>query len=138
MTPQEERQEIARRLRTLPNDVCAALGEWEREGLIIEANRSDEADYSQIHNALFGCFPPDSMHPCDYEELHNRLADLIDPVCENKQIRYNRESPLEFRNDNFICSSCGETFFADEYHINSPIDWAYCPNCGARVVSCND
>lgn len=68
----------------------------------------------------------------------HRLADLIDPVCENKQIRYNRESPFEFRNDNFICSSCGETFFADEYHVNSPIDWAYCPNCGARVASCDD
>ena len=125
MTPQEERQEIARRLRTLPNDVCAALGEWEREGLIIEANRSDEADYSQIHNALFGCFPPDSMHPCDYEELHNRLADLIDPVCELY---------LDFSMENIKCSACNK---AIPHGIN-PLEMKYCPHCGARVVSCND
>ena len=122
MTPQEERKGVARRLRVLPNDVYAALGEWEREGLIIEANSSDEADYSQIHNALFGCFPPDAMHPCDYEELHNRLADLIDPVCE---------PVVELEDDYFTlksvkCSACGE---------DMPLECRYCPSCGARVVS---
>lgn len=52
------------------------------------------------------------------------IADLIDPTCKNK----------EERTDNFICSACGETFCADPDGVNFPIDWAYCPNCGARVV----
>lgn len=63
-----------------------------------------------------------------------KLADLIDPTCRNKQIAYNRTAPLEFRTDNFICSACGETFCADGDGVNHPIDWAYCPNCGARVT----
>lgn len=62
------------------------------------------------------------------------LADLIDPTCHNKQIAYNKSAPKEFRTDNFICSECGETFCADGDGVNHPIDWAYCPNCGARVV----
>lgn len=62
------------------------------------------------------------------------IADLIDPTCRNKQIDYNRTAPREFRTDNFICSACGETFCADGDGVNHPIDWAYCPNCGARVT----
>lgn len=67
-------------------------------------------------------------------ETWSRLADLIDPTCRNKQIAYNRTAPREFRTDNFICSACGETFCADGDGVNHPIDWAYCPNCGARVT----
>lgn len=66
------------------------------------------------------------------------LADLIDPTCHNRQIAFNRTSPQEFRTDNLICSACGETFCADPDGVNFPIDWAYCPNCGARVVSNDD
>lgn len=126
MTNLNERQEVARKLRALPDDVYAALDEWEREGLIIETNRSDEADYSQIHNALFGCFPPDSMHPCDYEELHNRLADLIDPVCED----FGGQEGTNGEGYDFACSACG--------WCGDVCEPSYCPNCGARVVNCND
>lgn len=66
------------------------------------------------------------------------LADLIDPTCHNRQIAFNRTSPQEFRTDNLICSSCGETFCADPDWVNFPIDWAYCPNCGARVTGGDD
>ena len=68
------------------------------------------------------------------DAIFDRLADLIDPTCRNKQIAYNRTAPKEFRTDNFICSECHETFCADGEGVNHPIDWAYCPNCGARVV----
>lgn len=71
----------------------------------------------------------------DFNVVLEKLADLIDPTCQNKQIAYNRAAPIEFRTDNFICSTCGETFCADGDGINHPIDWAFCPNCGARVVS---
>lgn len=70
----------------------------------------------------------------DYANLFNRLADLIDPTCKNRQVDINKMAPIEFRADNFICSNCGETFCADKEGVNAPIDWSYCPNCGARVV----
>lgn len=69
-----------------------------------------------------------------YEDAMVRLADLIDrPTCQNKQVVYNRTAPKEFRTDNFTCSACGETFCADGDGVNHPIDWAFCPNCGAEV-----
>ncbi len=68
------------------------------------------------------------------EDVYECLADLIDPTCRNKQIAFNKTAPEEFRTDNFICSACGETFCADGDGVNHPIDWAYCPNCGARVT----
>lgn len=71
-----------------------------------------------------------------YEDAMVRLADLIDrPTCQNKQVVYNRTAPIEFRTDNFTCSACGETFCADGDGVNHPIDWAFCPNCGAEVLN---
>lgn len=70
----------------------------------------------------------------DYANLFNRLANLIDPTCKNRQVDINKMAPIEFRADNFICSNCGETFCADKEGVNAPIDWSYCPACGARVV----
>lgn len=69
-----------------------------------------------------------------WADVSRRVSNLIDPTCHNRQIAYNRASPEEFRTDNFICSTCGELFCADPDGVNHPIDWAYCPNCGARVV----
>lgn len=72
-----------------------------------------------------------------WRDVYRKLAELIEPqerTCRNKQIGINKSATLEFRNDNFICSACHETFFADNEYINHPIDWAYCPNCGARIA----
>lgn len=79
MINDDERREVAARLRALSIDIYAAFKEWGRDGLFVDANIYDEADYGQIHNAAFGCFPAEHMHPGDYKELHERLADLIDP-----------------------------------------------------------
>lgn len=49
----------------------------------IPIGKAKYADYYQLHNVVMGCFPAENMHPCDYEDLHNRLADLIDPEGEN-------------------------------------------------------
>ncbi|MDY4522744.1 MAG: hypothetical protein SPD80_04045 [Atopobium sp.] len=87
------------------------------ESIRYYAKESDESAYEFIR----GYWP-------------NDLADLIDPICRNKQVAYNKSAPREFRTDNFICSACGETFCADGDWVNHPIDWAYCPNCGARIV----
>ena len=84
MISDEKRREVAERLRELPSDTYAAIKEWEDDGLFIDASLCDDADYSQIHNAILGCFPAEHMHPGDYEELHERLADLIDrTTCRN-------------------------------------------------------
>ena len=56
-------------------------------------------------------------------------------TCVNKAIEVNRMAPPMLRTDNLVCSACGESFFADSEGINHPIDWPYCPNCGAEVVS---
>ena len=54
MLNSDERREVAKRLRELPSDIYATLKMWEEDGLFIDAKLSDEADYSQIHNAVFG------------------------------------------------------------------------------------
>lgn len=48
----EERCEIAARLRELPIDVYSTIKDWEKDGLFINTYIGDEADYSQIHNAV--------------------------------------------------------------------------------------
>lgn len=79
MITDDERREVAQKLRGLPIDMYSTIDEWEKDGLFINSSVSDEGDYSQIHDAVFGYFPAEYMHPGDYKELHERLADLIDP-----------------------------------------------------------
>ena len=74
----------------------------------------------------------------EFAPLFDRLADLIDPTCKNKQVEINKMAPVEFKADNFICSNCGETFCADKEGVNAPIEWSYCPCCGSRVVRDED
>ena len=94
--------------------------------MISSEERREMAEQLRKHNGHY------------YEELVNMsdsdLADLIDPTCKNKAEELNRMAPMEMRTDNLICSACGELFCADPDGVNHPIDWAYCPNCGARVV----
>ena len=126
MPTSDERREVAARLRALPLDTYAAIREWEKDGLFIDASLSDEADYSQIHNAVLGCFPAEYMNPGDHEELHDRLADLIDPTCEMDDAG---DVPASVKDNlnTFFCSECG----APVYNDMSP---SYCPYCGCRVT----
>lgn len=122
MVTDEERREVARKLRELPIDMPSEIGKWEEGGLFIEPSIYDEADYSQIHNVLFDCFPAEHMHPCDYDELHHRLADLIEPEPERTCIYvYDEESAV------WRCSECGGLEPVGD-HVR------YCPDCGAKVV----
>lgn len=126
MVTDEKRREVARKLRELPSDTYAALKEWEKDGLFIDASLSDEADYSQIHNVALGCFPAEHMHPGDYEELHERLAGLIDRPTTTRhgrfKTKYGRETPC--------CEVCG-------YSIGD-MRWNYCPKCGARILEVSE
>lgn len=127
MITDEMRREVAKRLRELPTDMYEAIAEWEKNGLFIDKNISDEADYSQIHNAVFGCFPAEHMNLGDYEELHERLADLIDrPTCEMAECSIDHGS----RSWGMRCSRCGTEF----EHEKPAYGWSYCPKCGAAIV----
>lgn len=60
------------------------------------------------------------------ENIYERVADLIDrPTCRIGYVPGSADRS---------CSACGETFCADGDGVNHPIDWAFCPNCGARVA----
>lgn len=116
MISDDERREVAARLRTTKAECDERGYPWMVEDLM---------------QALgFGTYEDGD------EGIFDRLADLIDrQTCQNKQVVYNRTAPKEFRTDNFTCSACGETFCADVDGVNHPIDWAFCPNCGAEVSS---
>lgn len=122
MITDEERHEIAQKLRGLPIDMYSTIDEWEKDGLFINNSVSDEGDYSQIHDAVFGYFPAEYMHPGDYEELHERLADLIDRPTTTRhgkfKTKYGRETPC--------CEVCG-------YSIGD-MRWNHCPKCGAVIT----
>ena len=127
MITDEERREVAQKLRGLPIDMYSTIDEWEKYGLFISNDVNDEADYSQIHDAVFECFPAEHMHPGDYEELHERLADLIDrPTCEMTECSIDHGSCSW----GMRCSRCGTEF----EHENPAYGWRYCPKCGAMVV----
>ena len=119
MITDDERREVARKLRGLPIDMYSTIDEWEKDGLFINNSVCDEGDYSQIHDAVFGYFPAEYMHPGDYEELHERLADLIDrPTCHL----------IEDEDGYTACSECGCTALCLR-------DATYCPACGRVIVN---
>ncbi len=121
MITDEERREVARKLRELPIDMYELARKLEAEGTM--SSGGEETDWSQIHDAVFGCWPPEYPHPCDYEDMHNRLAALIEPP--ERTCRAVGEDPLGFRS----CSSCGYEAWADEDSVTP-----YCPMCGSKVV----
>ena len=63
MITDDERREVAQKLRGLPIDMYSTIDEWEKDGLFINNSVCDEGDYSQIHDAVFGYFPAEYMHP---------------------------------------------------------------------------
>ena len=76
----DERRRVAAELRGLNGNVSHVRRVYEDEGSSILCD--DQADYYQICHAVAGYLPAEHMHPCDYEELHARLADLIEPSCD--------------------------------------------------------
>lgn len=117
MPTNDERREVAARLRELPTDMYEVEELWEMEGL--DTCCKDQTDYYLIHFALFGCFPADHMHPCDYEELHARLAELIEPE--------ERTCYVEHIDDDSFHLSCG-------HEAAGHVSPSFCPYCGAKVV----
>lgn len=74
----EERHEMARKLRELPTDMYEVEELWEMKGL--DTCCKDQTDYYLIHFALFGCFPTDHIEPdrdltCEWVSVDDRLPD---------------------------------------------------------------
>ena len=76
----DERRRVAEGLRGLNGNISHVRRVYEDEGFSILCN--DQADYYQICHAVAGYLPAEHMHPCDYDELHDLLADLIEPSCD--------------------------------------------------------
>lgn len=60
----------------------------------------------------------------DYDELFDRLADLIDPVT-NVVIETNEDDDVEY----IFCGGCGEEFSTDLFNEH---EITHCPYCGCR------
>lgn len=88
MISDDYRREVARKLRGLNDNVLHVRRVYESEGFSIFCD--DQADYYQICDAVAGYLPAEHMHPCDYEELHDRLADLIEPPTQCPYYRSDR------------------------------------------------
>lgn len=126
----DERHEVAAKLRELPIDMYEVEERWEAKGLGTDCH--DQTDYYLIHFALFGCLPAEHMHLCDYEELHIRLADLIEPEERTCRIEYVKSGPFY---DVFRFDCCGMEYSesrTDDGATELPL--AVCPFCGAKVV----
>ena len=78
MVTDDERREVAKRLRGLNGNISHVRRVYEAEGISILCD--DQADYYQICDMVTGYLPAEHMHPCDYKEMHDRLADLIEPA----------------------------------------------------------
>lgn len=129
MITDDERREVAQKLRGLPIDMYSTIDEWEKDGLFINSSVSDEGDYSQIHDAVFGCFPAEYMNLGDCEELHERLADLIDRTTCTIVCECDAYSSFGERIDGMRIYelSCGHQAVGFE----KP---KHCPKCGAAIV----
>lgn len=122
----EERRKVAAKLRELPTDVYEEEERWRYEGIDTECY--DQTDYYLIHQALLGCLPTEHMHPFDYEELHARLADLIEP--EPERTCHLRETDHDYE-ASYRCDACKRVVWIDWKDNPRP---NYCPKCGAKVV----
>lgn len=133
MVTNDERREVAKKLRELPSDVYEVEGQWKTEGISTDCH--DQTDYYLIHDVLLECLPAEHMHPCDYEELHARLAELIEPGQRTCEIK--REQHPGYPTTYGICSRCNALVNAERAVSNATeyLPTRFCPNCGARVIS---
>lgn len=72
-----------------------------------------------VADGIIGCDEED-----DWEFVFSRLADLVDPTCEDVS-----EPPRSggfWPSPHFKCSVCGASHVSTDYV-------RFCPNCGARV-----
>lgn len=96
MTNSVERREVAKRLR--------------------DDNHGYGTEYDFFLHALG--MPREGRGPCDWDKVHKRLADLIDPTCRIVSGDADNHMPH--------CNLCGTG--------NFDLLPKYCKGCGARIV----
>ena len=130
MISDDERREVAERLRGLNGNVSHVRRVYEAEGLSIFCE--DQADYYQICDTVTGYLPAEHMHPCDYDEFHARLADLIDPTC--LACPDVEDTPDGGQFECWSCSVCGNIVSVDPDYDTDADGPTYCEVCGHRIV----
>ena len=112
MPTDDERREVAARLRDIGEKICYT-----------------SRDVLRAIQDACGCNV--GLDWEDMEELRDRLADLIEPkrTCKN----------LATRKDGFACSVCEcevvGCMIDDFGSWDNPLLFSYCPNCGAKVAN---
>lgn len=142
MISDNERREVAKKLLELPSDVYEVEGQWKTEGISTDCH--DQTDYYLIHDVLLECLPAEHMHPCDYEELHARLAELIEPEPE-RTCQMDKSEFADFAPEYeglYSCPKCGEeTAVLACVNEGGDMEWIkprFCGFCGAKVVEVVD
>ena len=113
MITDDERSDVARRLRELANycdenEMSLADDDW--PGIL--------SDYIWPENSGYHI----------YDEDCRRLADLIEPKPERTcRMEYAGEVPPSVRYSCYFCSECGSPIYND-------MEPSYCLYCGAKVV----
>lgn len=102
MTSSEERSAVAERMRTYTHGF----------------DFGDSQPFFYIAKAVFA-----DADRHTYEDVFNRLADLLDATCEIESVDSTAGLPA-------YNLSCGDTVFV---HLNEPMP-SYCPYCGARLL----
>lgn len=108
MVTDEERREIARKLREVEGRTTSELTDGELIDLLAVAVGFDRYGSKNFDDGLF-----------------ERIAELVDrPTCKNSEYLYDGSF--------FECSECGERW---ELTCGSPADnnLNFCPRCGAEV-----
>ena len=124
MPTDDERRSVAKRLRGLNGNISHVRRVYEAEGISILCD--DQADYYQICDMVTGYLPAEHMHPCDYDELHASLADLIDPKCEAVSSHEEEcDQPVSWFKHELSCGHSASW--------GSQVPPSYCPECGRRV-----
>lgn len=95
----DERREVAKRLR--------------------DDNPGYGTEYDFFLHALG--MPREGRGPCDWDKVHKRLADLINPTCVPEAHNYG----------SIVGNACPRCGWSVAGYMR------YCPGCGARVVSYN-
>ena len=106
----EERHEIARKLREIERQTLCELNDGEILDLLAASVGFDRYGSKNFDDGLF-----------------ERIAELVErPTCKNSEYLYDGSF--------FECSECGERW---ELSCGSPADNSlnFCPRCGAEVVS---
>lgn len=120
MASSDERREVARKLRDC---IFYAKGHDLNGDCDMWSDKCVETRCT-LYNDIAACIEEGGNVNLSAEEVFDRLADLIDPICQ-----------MVVKNHHACCGRCGHRL-ADECEVEEGY-WEfrpYCPDCGARIT----